>query len=184
MYTPNSPGDDYPPRYGAPPQSPYGAPPVQPPPRTPRRASRVPQLTPTQWTLLGGGALTVLGSFLPWTILTFALNHQTIAITGWDTSFGKVTALLGVAALILLALRLFGIKLPEALADRERLILLGLGAEALLLAVLYLLDGVQVLAAGAFASTGPGIGLYLSLIGSLALAIGAYLHKGAGGWLL
>jgi hypothetical protein len=183
--------DPYLPVYGrgGPPQGE----PVRPAPRRSRNAT-APQntvmlwkLTLAQWTVLSGGALAVLGTLLPWYSVNFVLatHHQSISISGWDVPTGKVTLLLGAAGVILLLLQRLKMPLPARLADREVLIYLVLGAQAFILAFLYLLDGPTVITSGSFYSSGAGFGLYLTLIGAAAMTLGGYLRRrDRGSWLL
>ncbi len=159
---------------------PHGEP-VQPAPRPTRTADATPRLwklTPAQWVLASGGLLMLLGTFLPWYAVTLVVpgQQQSTIISGWDVPTGKATLLLGMLALALLALQLLNVKLPAMVSDREVLIYLALGVESFLFALLYLLDGPRILTSGGFYTAGTGIGLYLVLAGSIAIAAGGYLR--------
>jgi hypothetical protein len=178
----NSP-DSYPPSYGTPARPPYGSPAKAPA----RPASKVAalNLAPSQWLLLAGGLLTIVGSLLPWYSLSFMLanQRQSAMVSGWDVSFGKATALLGLLTLALVAARFLKVKLPAVLATHEAGIYLGLGAETFFLSLLYLLDGVRVVAPGSYYSGSPALGLYLVLVGAAIVVAGGYLAgKDQGGW--
>jgi hypothetical protein len=177
------PRDPYLPIYGRSGQ-PYGEP-APPAPRPPRNSASpggvvmLWKLTLAQWTILCGGALAVVGALLPWYSVTFVLaaQQQSFYIRGWDVPTGKVTLLLGAASLIVLALQRFEIPMPSRVVEWEVLIYLALGVETFILALLYLLDGPAVITSGSFYSTGSGIGLYLTLIGSAAITAGGYLRR-------
>jgi hypothetical protein len=124
---------------------------------------------------------------MPWYSITFVLlsRQQSLTIAGWDIATGKVTLLLGGAALAFFGSRLLKMKLPAEIAAREPIIYMALGAEAFLLALLYLLDGPRVLSSGGYYSSGPAFGLYLVLIGATAAVIGGYLRgREQKSWLL
>lgn len=153
---------------------------VSPPPRTHLPTIRIAKPTLPQWLLLIGGALVVLGAFLPWfaVSLTGDPHAQSIVITGWQSAFGKATGALGLAALVLALLHIGGVQLPPALLIRQRLLFVVLGAEALLLSVLCLLDGVRVVTVGSAATSAAvaaGIGLYAAILGALSILAGGLL---------
>jgi hypothetical protein len=183
MY-PSSP-DPYPPPYGAQGRAPYGAP-VPPRQRERLPTIRIPKPTMPQWLLLGGGALTLLGAFLPWSSVSVGLGRQaqTITTSGLQSSFGKAMAVFGVVALALALASLLGLRMPRGLVARERGLYVFLGGEGLLLTVLYLLDGSRVLSTGEFSSASAGVGLYLSIIGAGCTVLGGVLLRTGGSWLL
>lgn len=153
-------------------------------PRSSRPRLRLP--TPSQWLLLGGGALTIGGAALPWWSLTLPAprGSMTLALAGWTTAEGKAVAALGGLVLLLALVRLLRVPLPAALSARERLVYVALGGEALLLALLALLDGVHVFTSGGYIATSAGIGLYLTLAGSAAAIAGGVLHRPDAAWML
>jgi hypothetical protein len=183
--TPNS----YPPSYGSSARAQYGGPvPPQAPAPQPRRSALptmgIPRPTLGEAGALIGALLVVVGAFLPWSSVTLgAAQRLTIATAGWESAEGKVVAVLGLATLALALLRLTGVKLPAALAPWERIIYIGLGAEALLLTLLYALDGVRVLSAVGFVSAGAGRGMYLALIGSAAITAGGAALGNSDSWV-
>jgi len=94
-------------------------------------------------------------------------------VTGWHSgSLGKLVFFVGLATLILEGLRAAGILLPAAVPDR--LVLIGLGALAVIFVLIRLISVPDVY----FVSTGRGIGLYISLLGALGL-LGAGLLRTA-----
>jgi hypothetical protein len=137
------------------------------------------KFTIAQWIILVGGVLAVVGSLLPWYSVTFAFlgQQQSIIIGGWDVPTGKVTLVLGAASLAFFILQYFKVRLPDDLVSREPWVFAVLGAEAFVVALLYLLDGPRVLSSGGFYSSGAAIGLYLVLIGAAAVGIGGYLRR-------
>jgi hypothetical protein len=131
------------------------------------------------WLAGGGGLAMLLGSFLPWITVTVtgANNHVTsLSQSGWDLSaFGRVTALMGLLALTLFVVRLLDVSVPVRLPWSDRTIYLALGIEALLLGILYLLDNAHSAQSVRGLSVGPSFGLYLTILGAIALTVGAYL---------
>ena len=98
---------------------------------------------------------------------------------------GKATLLLGALILALFGAGLLKLRLPADLMSREPLLYIAFGAEAFVLALLYLLDGPRVLSSGGYYSSGPAIGLYLALIGAAAAVLGGYLRgRDQRSWLL
>ena len=139
-----------------------------------------------QWLLLGGGACTLLGAFLPWSSISLGLGKQaqTVTTSGWQSSFGKATAVFGLVALALALASLSRLRMPRGLVVRERGLYMFLGGEGLLLTVLYLLDGSRVFSVGAFSSVSAGLGLYLAIIGAGCTVLGGLLLRTGGSWLL
>ena len=89
---------------------------------------------------------------------------------GWHTgTLGKLMFLLGVAVLLLLALRRFGIVLPASLP--ESLVLIGLGVLAIVF-VLYRDLG----AARDRQPSGRGIGLWIALVAALGVIVAGVLE--------
>ena len=186
--------------YGSPPPLPPGATPGGPydrgrapanaSPRGSRSQSqsqsrlRVPM--PSQWLLLAGGALTVVGTALPWWSLTLpgGGGSATLALAGWTTANGKVVVALAALVFLLALLRLLRVPLPAAVWSHERVVYVALGSEALLLALLALLDGVHVVTSGGYIAASAGVGLYLTLVGAAASIAGGALHGSDASWML
>lgn len=187
MRQPNPP-DPYLPVYGRGDQ-PQGEP-AQPAPRKPHDSTAprlLWRLTLAQCIIAGGGLLIVLGTFLSWFTVTFTLflQQQTSSISGWDVPTGKAALLLGLGALLFLALQIFGVRLPTSVVEREVVLYMATGIETFILAGLYLLDGPRIITSGGFYSSGPGLGLYIALIGSAAIATGGFLRqRESRSWLL
>mgnify|MGYP001434298542 CR=1 FL=1 len=177
---PSNPPDPYLPVYGRGGQ-PQGEPaPAAPrPPRDAKSSTVLWRLTLAQCLLGSGGLLVVLGTFLPWYSVTFTLflQQQVTNITGWDIPTGKATLILGMAALVFLALQVLRARLPDALVEREVMLYVAAGVEAFVFGLLYLLDGPRIITTGGFYTSAPGIGLYIALIGAATLATGGYLRQ-------
>jgi hypothetical protein len=138
-------------------------------------------LSPADW-LVGVGALAILlGAFLPWFSSTTGTGARAVtkAQSGWDlTSVGRVVALVGLVALALFIARLLKVRLPFALPWSDRSIYLALGIEVLILGILWFADYSNPLPVNVKGlSAGPAFGLFLTLLGALALAGGAYLMR-------
>lgn len=109
------------------------------------------------------GLVLALSAFTDWYAATLA-NGLTLSVTGWHSgALGKLVFFVGLATLILEASREAGIALPTALPDR--LVLIGLGALAVIFVLIRLISVPDVY----FATTGRGIGLYISLLAALGL---------------
>lgn len=109
------------------------------------------------------GLVLTLSAFTDWYTGTLP-NGLTLSVTGWHSgTLGKLVFFVGLATLILEASREAGIVLPAAVPDR--LLLIALGALAVIFVLIRLISVPDVY----FASTGRGIGLYLSLLAALGL---------------
>jgi len=94
----------------------------------------------------------------------------TLAVTGWHTGgIGKLVFLIGVAALVLLALRRFGIVLPASLP--ESLVLIGLGVLSTVLVLVRMIWPPNTLVV-----SGIGIGLWIALLASIGLIVAGLLE--------
>jgi hypothetical protein len=162
------------------------APPVSPRPRDRLPTIRIPKPTLPQWLLLAGGLLILIGAFFPWTSISLGLAAQakTISITGWQSAFGKATAVFGLAALALALAQVARLQLPRLMQEHGRTLYLLCGVEALLVTVLYLLDGERVVTVGTYAAASAGLGLYLALIGAGSIMVGSLSLRRTGSWLL
>src|SRR5207249_7153872 len=86
-------------------------------------------------------------------------NGLTLAVTGWHTgALGKLVFFIGLATLILEALREAGVDLPATVPDS--LVLVGLGS----LATIFVLIRLISIPDTYFATAGRGIGIFISLI--------------------
>ena len=92
----------------------------------------------------------------------------TVSVIGWHTGvLGKLVFLLGLLAILVVALRQWGFDLPAAVP--ESLVVIGLGA---LSTIFVLVRAISI--PDEFFFAGRGIGLWISLLASVAL-IGAGL---------
>jgi hypothetical protein len=116
------------------------------------------------------GLVLALSAFMDWYVGTLP-NGLTLSVTGWHAgALGKLVFFVGLAALILEALREAGITLPATLPDR--LVLVGLGA----LGVIFVLIRLISVPDTYFASTSRGIGLYVALLGALGVLAAGLLR--------
>lgn len=96
-----------------------------------------------------------------------------LAVLGWNTgTTGKLVFLVGLAVLVLLALRAFGVELPPSVP--EGLVIAALGLAGTILVLIRLFDVPERFEP----AVGRGLGIWLSLLASLVL-IAAGLLKSA-----
>jgi hypothetical protein len=150
--------------------------PPQPPehePLPPRAAPR--PLVPGVWgerLAWVAGLVLAISAFTDWYSGTQA-DGITLSVIGWHTgTLGKLIFFIGLAALILEALREAGIELPATVP--ESLVLIALGS----LATIFVLIRLISIPDTYFATAGRGIGIFISLAAALAL-IGAGLLRAA-----
>jgi hypothetical protein len=112
-----------------------------------------------------------LSPFMDWYAAALP-NGLTYSVTGWHTgALGKLVFFVGLVTLILEALRETGIELPASVP--ERLVLVGLGALAVIFALIRLISVPDTY----FAATGRGIGVYIALLAALALLAAGLLRS-------
>jgi hypothetical protein len=93
-----------------------------------------------------------------------------VSVIGWNTGIpGKLVFALGVAALVLVAMRELGIELPAAVP--ESLVVIALGTVAF---ILVLVRAISI--PDEFFVAGRGIGLWIALVASLALIVAGLLE--------
>jgi hypothetical protein len=94
----------------------------------------------------------------------------TISVTGWNVgTIGKLVLALGLAVVLLVALREAGVRFPAALP--ESLVTIGLGAVATILVL------VRVIAIpDDFFFAGRGIGIWISLVAAIAVIVAGLLQ--------
>jgi len=154
-------------------QTPEPLPPFRsdPEPRAPHYAPRA--AVPADWgerLAWVSGLVLAVSAFTDWYAGPQA-DGLTYAITGWHTGpLGKLVFFLGLATLILEALREAGIELPATVP--ERLVLLGFGALATIFVLIRLLSVPDTY----FAATSRGVGLYISLVAAVALIVAGLLR--------
>ena len=118
------------------------------------------------------GLVLAVSAFTGWYSGT-QVDGLTLSVIGWHTgALGKLIFFIGLAALILEALREAGIELPATVP--ESLVLIALGS----LATIFVLIRLISIPDTYFATAGRGIGLFISLIAALAL-IAAGLMRAA-----
>jgi CubicO group peptidase (beta-lactamase class C family) len=112
------------------------------------------------------GVVLALSAFTGW--YSGEGEGVTVSVIGWHTGvLGKLVFLIGVLAILVVALRQWGFDLPAAVP--ESLVVIGLGA---LSTIFVLVRAISI--PDEFFFAGRGIGLWISLLASLAL-IGAGL---------
>ena len=134
-------------------------------PPAPRRTG------PSLWGL-GERATWVTGLVLALSALTGWYTGEgegaTVSVIGWHTGLlGKLVLVIGLLAILVVALRQWGIELPAAAP--ESLVVIALGALA---TVFVLVRAISI--PDDFFGAGRGVGLWISLVASVAL-IGAGL---------
>ena len=153
-----------------------------PEPMPPRRPADAPGGRPAPRQPVGGywgerlawvaGLVLAISAFTDWYSGTPA-SGLTLSVTGWHTgALGKLVFFIGLAALILEALREAGIELPATVP--ESLVLISLGS----LAVIFVLIRFISIPDEFFDTAGRGIGIFISLAASVLL-IGAGLLRAA-----
>lgn len=130
----------------------------------------------------GGGALWGLGDRLTWLSgLVLGLSAFTgwysgedggitVAIVGWHTgTLGKLVFCIGLAVLVLVALREFGIDLPAAVP--ESLVTIALGSLATIFVLIRALSIPDD-----FYFAGRGVGIWISLVAAIGLIVAGLLQ--------
>ena len=109
------------------------------------------------------GLLLALSALTGW--YTGDGNGTTVSVIGWHTgTIGKIVLFLGLAAVLMIALREVGVELPAAVP--ESLVSIGIGAAATILVIVRI---ISIPDSFFFASRGLGIWI------SLACAVGIIL---------
>ena len=109
-----------------------------------------------------------LSPFMGWYVTTLP-NGRTLAVEGWHTgALGKLVFFIGLATLILEALREAGIGLS---ATVHELVLIGLGA----LASVFVLVRLASIPSTYFTAVGRGIGLWVALFAAFGLVAAGLL---------
>ncbi len=116
------------------------------------------------------GLVLAVSAFTDWYAGTQP-DGVTFSVTGWHTgALGKLVFFVGLATLILEALREAGIELPATVP--ESLVLIALGS----LATIFVLIRLIAVPDAYFAATGRGVGLYISLVAAIALILAGLLR--------
>jgi hypothetical protein len=140
-------------------------------PRAPRPARSIPHAggwdIRIAWV---AGLVLTLSPFMDWYAATQP-NGLTYSVTGWHAgALGKLVFFIGLAILILEALRETGIALPASVP--ERLVLIGLGALAVIFTLIRLISVPDTY----FAAAGRGIGIYVAVLAALGLLAAGLLR--------
>lgn len=130
----------------------------------------------------GGVSLWGLGERATWVAgLVLALSALTgwysgsgegvdVSVIGWNTGLlGKVVLFIGLAAILVVALRYWGLDLPAAVP--ESLVVIGLGALA---TIFVLVRTISI--PDEFFFAGRGVGLWISLVASVGLIAAGLLQ--------
>jgi len=117
------------------------------------------------------GLVLAISAFTDWYVGSG--QGPTTSVIGWHTgALGKLVFFIGLAVLALVALREAGIELPENVP--ESLIIIALGALATVFVLIRLIDVPEEF----FGWRGRGIGIFISLIASLAVIAAGLLRAG------
>jgi hypothetical protein len=116
------------------------------------------------------GLVLAISAFTDWYAGSTS-DGLTLSVTGWHTgALGKLVFFIGLATLILEALREAGIELPATVP--ESLVLIALGS----LGTIFVLIRLISIPDAYFGTAGRGIGLFISLIAALALIAAGLLR--------
>lgn len=117
------------------------------------------------------GLVLAISAFTGWYVGSG--EGPTTSVIGWHTgTLGKLVFFIGLAVLALVALREAGIELPDNVP--ESLIIIALGALATVFVLIRLIDVPEEF----FGWRGRGIGIFISLIASLAVVAAGLLRAG------
>ena len=116
------------------------------------------------------GLILAVSAFTDWYSGTQA-DGLTLSVTGWHVgSLGKLVFFVGLATLILEALREAGIELPAAVP--ESLVLIALGSLATIFVLIRLISIPDTF----FGTAGRGIGIFISLVAAVLLIVAGLLR--------
>ena len=133
----------------------------------PRRRAAVVRTPADELAWLASIVLAV-SAFTSW--YTGSAEGITLSVTGWHTgALGKLVFFLGLAVVIVLALRPFGIALPATVP--VGMIVLGLGAIATIVVLFRLISVPED-----FVGLGRSIGLWISLFAALLVSVAGFLR--------
>ena len=123
---------------------------------------------PAEALALVGGIVLALSSFMSW--YTGSAEGITLSVTGWHAgALGKLVFFLGLAVVLLLALRGFGVELPPTVP--LGMILLALGAVGTIVVLFRLISIPED-----FVGFGRSIGLWISLLAALLVSVAGFLR--------
>jgi hypothetical protein len=139
-------------------------------PRVPTRASRAPSAsfwTPGEGLAWVAGVIYTLSSFMGW--YSGQIDGLRLSALAWHTGVvGKLVLFVGLAVLVLLALRAAGFELPPQIPFGMVLAVLGF------LATLLVLIGL-IAVPDDYADFGRSIGIWISLVAALLLVVAGLL---------
>jgi len=116
------------------------------------------------------GLVLAISAFTDWYSGAQA-DGVTLSVTGWHTgALGKLVFFIGLATLILEALREAGIDLPATVP--ESLVLIALGSLSTIFVLIRLISVPDTF----YGTAGRGIGIFISLIASVLLIIAGLLR--------
>ena len=116
------------------------------------------------------GLVLALSAFTDWYAGTQTWG-VTLSVTGWHTgALGKLVFFIGLATLILEALREAGIELPAAVP--ESLVLVAIGSISTIFVLIRLISIPDTF----YGTAGRGIGIFISLVASLLLIAAGLLR--------
>ena len=116
------------------------------------------------------GLVLTLSPFMDWYAAT-SPNGLTLSVTGWHVgALGKLVFFIGLATLILEALREAGIGLPASVP--EQFVLIGLGA----LASIFVLVRLASIPDTYFDGAGRGIGVWVALLAAFGIVTAGLLR--------
>jgi hypothetical protein len=117
-----------------------------------------------------GGLVLTLSAFMGWYSVSGDPRGR-LSVLGWNTgAIGKLVFVVGLAVLLLLSLRAFGVELPPSIPDG--MVVAGLGLAATILVLIRLIAIPET-----FEPVGRGIGLWISLLASLLLIVAGLLKS-------
>jgi hypothetical protein len=115
------------------------------------------------------GLVLALSSFMGW--YAGSGVGVKLAVIGWHSGIlGKLVFFLGLAVLVIVALRESGFELPPSVP--ESLVMLGIGA----LAAVFVLIRIISIPDSVLPADGRGIGIWISLLASLGVILGGILR--------
>lgn len=118
-----------------------------------------------------GGIVLTLSPFMAWYTISGDLRG-TLSVTGWHTgTIGKLVFLAGLAVLVLLSLRAFGVELPPQVPNG--LVIAVVAATATILVIVRLIDIPERFEP----SVGRAIGIWISLLAALLLIVAGLLKS-------
>ena len=115
------------------------------------------------------GLVLMLSSFMGW--YSGSGLGVKLAVIGWHTgTLGKLVFFIGLAIVVLVALRAYGFDLPSSIP--ESLVVLGLGA----IATVFVLIRVISIPDAVLPADSRGIGLWIALVAALGVVAGGLLR--------